>query len=200
MKKLIIIIGTGKAAYLHYLKYRKMHIKNIFFVNPIKTSKYIKKELIYESIDNVLSKINKAFVIVDICTPKSLFVNIVNEIITKGIKNIIVEKPFVVNQNYFKDKKNINILMIENYIFSSITILIKKIIKSNKLKILKIYTNFSKNRIKDSISGRGMINLNDIPTSFEIEIPHQIYLANFLINGDYSVDFKSIKSAGLKTN
>lgn len=200
MKKVIIIIGTGKAAYLHYLKYRKMHIKNIYFINPIKTSKYVKDELIYESLDFVLSKIKKSFVIVDICTPKTLFKNIVDEIISKGIKNIIVEKPFVVEQDYFKGKDDINILMIENYKFSHITELIKKIIKINKLKVLKIYTNFSKNRIKDSISGRGMINPYDVTTCFEIEIPHQIYLANFLIDSDYNVNFKYAKSMSLKTD
>lgn len=178
----IIIVGTGKAAYLHYLKYKKIGIQKIYFFDNNKNSKYIKNNNIYYSIKDLFcNKFNSKNTIVDICTPCSQFKQIINLFIDYGIKNFIVEKPFVVEKDYFKKNKDINIIMIENYKYSLITKYISNYINENKLEIKKIFINFSKDRREESISKRGIANDLLIPTNFEIEMPHEIYLANYFI-------------------
>ena len=180
----IIIVGTSKAGFLHFKSYTKLsNVGKIFFVD-IKESasnKNIKDEKIYKSIIDALLKnnLNKKNVIVDICTPKEEFYNIINQCISLDINNIIVEKPFMASKNFFEQYPKLNIMMVENYLYSYITNEIKKKIKQNNFKIKLIYTNFSKNRINDSISRRGMTKNNT--QNFEIEMPHQIYLGDYIL-------------------
>lgn len=180
----IIIVGTSKAGFLHFKSYTKLsNVGKIFFVD-IKESasnKNIKDEKIYKSIIDVLLKnnLNKKNVIVDICTPKEEFYNIINQCISLDINNIIVEKPFMASKNFFEQYPKLNIMMVENYLYSDITNEIKKKIKKNNFGIKLIYTNFSKNRINDSISRRGMAKNNT--QNFEIEMPHQIYLGDYIL-------------------
>ena len=54
----IIIVGTGKAGYLHYLKYKKMNMKNIVFLDNNNKSKYIDNSLICLSIEEIIKKYN----------------------------------------------------------------------------------------------------------------------------------------------
>ena len=180
----IIIVGTSKAGFLHFKSYTKLsNMGKIFFVD-IKESasnKNIKDEKIYKNIIEVLLKnnLNKKNVIVDICTPKEEFYNIINQCISLDINNIIVEKPFMASKNFFKQYPKLNIMMVENYLYSDITNEIKKKIKQNNFEIKLIYTNFSKNRINDSIGRRGMTKSNT--QNFEIEMPHQIYLGDYIL-------------------
>lgn len=172
----IIIFGTGKAAELHYKKYKGFITGEIFFIDPILTTKHEWK--IYHSLDDLISneKIYPSNTIVDVCTPHSEFNNIIKLCLIKGLNNIIVEKPFVVEKNYFDDKPQLKVIMVHNYLFSDLIIDTKNIIKKYNLNLHKIYTNFSKNRTVDSSKHRGISD--KITTVFEIEIPHQIYIAN----------------------
>lgn len=65
--------------------------------------------------------------------------------------------------------------------------------RKNNFNIKLIYTNFSKNRINDSINRRGMSKKNT--QNFEIEIPHQIYLADYILgeNNKKEIIFKEQK-------
>lgn len=180
----IIIFGTGKAAWIHYSKYKELDkIKNIYFIDPMPKFNYISNN-IYSTLEELIlqKNISSQKTVVDICTPKSEFEKIILNSVYNGFENIIVEKPFVTSKSFFEDKPNIKILMVENYKYSVITNFALNYIKTKKLKVKKIYTNFSKNRIKESFNKRGMLNLNDAPTVFEIEMPHQIYLANLFLN------------------
>jgi len=181
MIKNIIIFGTGKASYIHFLKYQLLGYTNIFFVNSNSDNRYNLNN-IFPSLSSLTKEkeFSNEDTLIDICTPKSIFIKVIEECEELGFKNIIVEKPFVVSNDYFNNKSDLKILMIKNYNYSLITNYAKDYIIKNKLKITDIYTNFSKNRIDDSFSNRGMLNKNDIPTVFEIEMPHQIYLANYL--------------------
>lgn len=180
MIKNIIIFGTGKASYIHFLKYQLLGYTNIYFVNNNSDNRYNLNN-IFPSLTSAMKEnnVSNADTVIDICTPKSAFTKVIEECEKFGFKNIIVEKPFVVNNDYFANKSDLKILMIKNYDYSLLTNYAKNYISKNKLKITDIYTNFSKNRIDDSFSHRGMINENDIPTVFEVEMPHQIYLANY---------------------
>lgn len=185
--KNIIIVGTGKAGLLHYNSYLKIKEKgNVYFVDK---NKIIKNENIKEYNGNIYSKIEDVIlmnkldvrdVIVDICTPKEAFGEIINQCKRINITNILIEKPFVVEKDFFEKNPELNIIMVQNYLHSCITKQIKNIIQENNLKIKYIYTNFSKNRIDDSFKGRGM---NSITTNnIEVEIPHQLYIANYLLD------------------
>ena len=179
----IIIIGTGKAALLHSNSYKKIENKGrLFFVDINKRNRYNFKDTIYSSILECI-KANDLGVnnlIVDICTPKSEFLKIINECDNLGIKDILVEKPFVIDNKLKKKLSHLNIVMVENYLYSKLTKAIKDYIDINKKDIRLIYTNFSKNRVDESLSNRGF---NDIVTlNYEIEMPHQVYLTQYFLN------------------
>ncbi len=180
----IIIVGTSKAGFLHFKSYNKLkNVGKIFFtdVKENVSNKNIKVKKIYKSIKETLLKnnLNNKNVIVDICTPKEEFYNIINQCISLGINNIIVEKPFTTSKIFFKQYPELNILMVQNYLYSNIINEIKEKIKQNNFNIKMIYTNFSKNRINDSLNRRGMTKNNT--QNFEIEIPHQIYLVDYIL-------------------
>lgn len=195
----IIIIGTGKAAYIHYNSYRKFSkMGNIYFVDIDKNIKEenLKQFKVYSSIGNVISKekLNPQNVIVDICTPKSVFIEKIKESKGNGIEDIIVEKPFIVKNDFWIENPELNIAMVHNYMYSKIVIKLKEIMEKENLQPLLIYTNFSKNRTEESFKGRGMYN--KITRNIEHDIPHQVYISQFLLNNpkDTQVLFEEEKS------
>lgn len=182
----IIIIGVSKAGRLHLQSYNKLKEKGkIFLVDNQKEDNELK---IYKTIEEVLNenKLDSNDVVVDICTPKEVFYQIIDECINLNIKNILVEKPFIVKKELLENHNELKIIMIQNYLYSKILEDMKKYIMENKLEVKAIYTNFSKNRIQESIKGRGMSN-GKVTRNIEIEMPHQIYMANYLA-GDYKED------------
>lgn len=183
MKK-IVIFGTGKAAKLHYLSYKKfLNYNLLFFVDPFHKTNYNDIK-VYSNLKEFLNHTNYSSddVIVDICTPCSVFYSIIEECRTYGLKNIIVEKPFVANQQEFENQFfGLNICMVQNYLYSNITNQIKKIIKDNNLSIKTLVIDFSKNRIIDSFNNRGMFK-NYTTNVFEVEFPHELYIADYLLN------------------
>lgn len=195
----IIIIGTGKAAFLHFNSYKKIqNIGNIYFVDIKSTSDFFKDIKIYSSILDVIKEnsLDIKNLLIDICTPWRAFESVINECVDLGLNNILVEKPFIVNDTYFDKYKNINIMMIQNYLFSDLTIDAKEIIKHRNLKIDSIFTNFSKNRVIDSSKQRGFSN-GTSTTIFEIEFPHQIYLANYFLDNRKKNVINYIKTSDL---
>ncbi|MCI8444363.1 MAG: hypothetical protein HFJ37_04285 [Clostridia bacterium] len=181
----IIIVGTGKAGFLHYYSYKKFkEIGNIYFVDidgKIKNDN-IDNNKVYCTIRDAIES-NSLIVdnlIVDICTPKSVFLEIIEQSKKLGIKNIVVEKPFIVNQDFFEKNNDLNIAMVHNYMYSEITKGIKKIIKDKNLKPVIVYTNFSKNRTEESFDGRGMYK--KVTRNIEHDIPHQVYISQFLLD------------------
>lgn len=182
MKK-VIIFGTGKAARLHFNKYKMLiEEKNIFFVDCKGKTTFCNRP-VYQSLELVLTKekIDSNNIIADICTPRSEFTRIIETCMSKNVLNIIVEKPFIVSKEYFNNKEKLKIIMVNNYSYSCIIKKAKTILGKLDLKIEKIYTNFSKNRIKDSSKMRGM-TLEKVTSVFEIEMPHQIYMADYFTN------------------
>ena len=179
----IIIVGTGKAGYLHYLKYKKIGIKNVVFLDNNKKSKYIDDSLICLSIEEITKKykVKTNETIIDICTPCSQFQHLIDAFIEANFSSFIVEKPFVVEKDYFNDKKNIKCIMVENYKNSVITSKLINVLENEKSKIKRMRIEFSKNRIKDSFSKRGMFG-GEVPTNFEVQMPHEIYIANYFIS------------------
>ena len=179
----IIIVGTGKAGYLHYLKYKKLGIKNIIFLDNNKKSKYIDDSLICLSIEEIIKKykVKENETLIDVCTPCSQFKHLIDAFIEVNFSSFIVEKPFVVEEDYFNDKQNIKCIMMENYKNSVITSKLINVLENEKSKIKRMKIEFSKNRIKDSFSKRGMMS-GEAPTNFEVEMPHEIYIANYLIS------------------
>lgn len=73
-----------------------------------------------------------------------------------------------------------NVVMVHNYMYSEIVIGIKEILKEKGLKPIIIYTNFSKNRTEESFNGRGMYK--KVTRNIEHDIPHQVYISQFLLN------------------
>lgn len=181
----IIIVGTGKAGYLHYYSYKKFkQIGKIYFVDidgKIKNEN-IEESKAYLSLENVIKeeKLDVKNTIVDICTPKSVFIDIIMKCKRLNLKNILVEKPFVVNEKFLSENKDLNIAMVHNYVYSKIVRKMKNILEQKELKPIIIYTNFSKNRTEESFRGRGMYK--KVTRNVEHDIPHQVYISQFLLD------------------
>lgn len=181
----IIIVGTGKAGYLHYYSYKKFkQIGKIYFVDidgKIKNEN-IEEPKAYLSLENVIKeeKLDVKNTIVDICTPKSVFIDIIMKCKRLNLKNILVEKPFVVNEKFLSENKDLNIAMVHNYVYSKIVRKMKNILEQKELKPIIIYTNFSKNRTEESFRGRGMYK--KVTRNVEHDIPHQVYISQFLLD------------------
>lgn len=178
----IIIVGTGKASLLHYNSYKKIKkTGKILFVDIKETSDYIVNEKIYSSIEDCVKKNSLVCknVIIDICTPKSEFVEILNVCNKLGIRDVLVEKPLVLDFYELINFSELNIVMVENYLFSNLTRYIKQYLLDNNKCISLIYTNFSKNRMVDSAKRRGYRNIETI--NYDIEIPHQVYLTQYFL-------------------
>lgn len=195
----IIIVGSGKAALLHYNSYKKLKNKvKIYFIDIKNYSNYIPNNKLYSTIQECIKsndlKINN--LILDICTPKSEFLTIIENCKSLGIKDVLVEKPFVIDNKTLMKLDNMNIVMVENYLFSKLTQMIKKYLNENNKKVDLIYTNFSKNRISESIAGRGYNT--EVTLNYEIEIPHQIYLTQYFLNNPNSIQNDITCSRDLK--
>lgn len=195
----IIIVGSGKAALLHYNSYKKLKNKvKIYFTDIKNYSNYITNNKLYSTIQECIKsndlKINN--LIVDICTPKSEFLKIIKNCKSLGIKDVLVEKPFVIDNKTLMKLDNMNIVMVENYLFSKLTQMIKKYLDENNKKVDLIYTNFSKNRISESIARRGYNT--EVTLNYEIEIPHQIYLTQYFLNNPNSIQNDITCSRDLK--
>ncbi len=181
----IIIVGTGKAGYLHYYSYKKFkQMGKIYFVDidgKIKNEN-IEESKAYLSLENVIKeeKLDVKNTIVDICTPKSVFIDIIMECKRLNLKDILVEKPFIVNEKFLSENKDLNIAMVHNYVYSKIVRKMKNILEQKKLKPIIIYTNFSKNRTEESFNGRGMYK--KVTRNVEHDIPHQVYISQFLLD------------------
>lgn len=196
----VIIVGTGKAGFLHYFSYKKFkNIGNLFFVDISEKMKNenIDVQKVYPTINDVIidNNLDISNIIVDICTPKSVFLDIINQCKELGIKDIIVEKPFIVKEEFFKENEELNIVMVHNYVYSKITIGIKEIIEKENLTPKMVYTNFSKNRLSESFKGRGMYK--SVTRNIELDIPHQVYITQYILGNRptklLALDEKSIK-------
>ena len=187
----LIVVGLSKAGSLHINAYNKMrNIGNIYYVDisGIIKNQHIRKQKVYRSVENacITNNLDSNNIIVDICVPKEEFYNIINQCIRLNIKNIIVEKPFIATEEFFNVNEELNIIMMQNYLYSEITKDIVNFIKKENCKIKVILTDYSKNRIKDSINNRGF--LKKATQNFEIEMPHQIYLADYIVNSNKKIN------------
>ena len=181
----VIIVGTGKAGFLHYYSYQKFkQMGRIYFVDidgKIKNEN-IKESKAYLRLEDVIKeeKLDVKNTIVDICTPKSVFIDIIMECKRLNLKDILVEKPFIVNEKFLSENKDLNIAMVHNYVYSKIVRKMKNILEQKELKPIIIYTNFSKNRTEESFRGRGMYK--KVTRNVEHDIPHQVYISQFLLD------------------
>jgi len=165
----VIVVGAlGKAGLLHINSYKKINNKIRIFPVDINDENY-------KTISDVLkyNNLNISNIVVDICTCKESFISVIDEAYNLGIRKIIVEKPFIVDNLFFNKYKDIDIVMVQNYLFSKVTR--DLIYYSKNEEIIEFYGNFSKNRIKDSINKRG-IN-SQVTLNYDIEMPHLIYIA-----------------------
>lgn len=185
-RKKIILVGLGKAGFLHfnsYLKIKSMKKEDIILVDPHPRHEYFQSQEYFGDITSAMKyhNLDSKDIILDICTPKDCFKEIVDEAKELNIKNIIIEKPCMFTEKELNNYHDMNIVMIQNYMYSIITKKLKEFISNSTSKVIEIKTNFSKNRIADSKQFRGGINGKNVSV-FEVEMPHQIYIVDYLLN------------------
>lgn len=189
MEKTIILVGLGKAGKLHYNSYKKIGIETIYLVDKNPNPNYFKNYKIYQNLESVINEVDCKGdnIIVDITTPYENFYEIITNCKKLGLKNIIVEKPFVLQNDY--DFRDLNIIMTQNYLYSKVYKYIKNYIFREKLQISYMFSNFSKDRREDTFNLRGIGKT--LTDAFHIEIPHQVYLTIDLFNDDIKLIYKN---------
>lgn len=178
----IFLIGFGVAGKLHKKVYsnQKHYINKISLYDPYID---IEKSGLNFAEWNDLTIRNNKDAILDICTNSDRHVEWIEFALNKGYKFVIIEKPLVTSYN--------DLIRIEsrlsgetefytvnyNYLCSPVLSSIENIIFSQQLKIVRIRTNFSKNRKNDSKAKRGAEKNGALLHNFLIEIPHQLSIA-----------------------
>ncbi|BBB89566.1 MAG TPA: hypothetical protein PKA28_16620 [Methylomusa anaerophila] len=204
----IIIIGAGKAGYLHlnsYLKIiknnkiNKININKIYIFDPQKNN-YINTNLLdnkkidiiefYSNFKDLLYKVSPNS-IVDICVPAPIIEDIMDNIISFGFTKLIVEKPCIVESNKLKNIfSKIQLFIIENYLYSQVTKEGMLYLKNKASLPDNVTIEFSKNRLTDSLNKRGFYN-GKAPLVWQLEFPHMIYLCNYLFGNLGKITFSS---------
>jgi predicted dehydrogenase len=116
--------------------------------------------------------------IIDICTPTETHSEVLFDMVSRGFKNFIVEKPLTTTIGDLEKLKSVNIhvKVVHNYLFSQATRKILELIEQKEIEPVALFSFFCKDRKSDTILKRGF-NEASPPHVFTIEIPHQLYLA-----------------------
>ncbi|WP_377473302.1 MAG: Gfo/Idh/MocA family oxidoreductase [Microcoleus anatoxicus] len=214
----IVIVGTGKAGFLHFKSYYDLakggtcDISKIYFIDRINA---FGKELsnlllqvggyykVYLDIGELISetKINPQDTIIDLCTPSGTFFEIIQKMTEYGFQNYIVEKPFIIFEDCEQSQsliEKIKIIKIENYLHSKVHHNIRNFIDRYQLKLHIAVTNFSKDRRLESSKARAFRESQLPPSVFEIEIPHQLYICNNLFGDITDLVYVNSKDMVLK--
>ncbi len=191
----IFLIGFGIAGKLHKKVYsnEKHYINKISLYDPYIRIKEKGEINFVECID--LINCNKRDTILDICTNSDRHIEWIDFALDQRFRYIIIEKPLVTSyvdlsriESRFNDKTGLYTVNY-NYLCSPVLSSIENIISSHKLKIVKIRTNFSKNRVNDSKTKRGADKNGILLHNFLIEIPHQLSIALKLLGQIRDIDF-----------
>ncbi|GEM_PF-2278179 len=187
--KTVIIVGTGKAGYLHWNSYRKMSPVPTLYAVDIREcprNSHIKPEPghFHHNIADVLavSGLSPDDVVVDICTPCSYFPLAIADCYALGIRQVVVEKPLVVDDSFFSAYPDLDVFMVHNYMFSKITRHAAAFYREHQLSAKNIRVVFDKNRVRDSLAGRG--GEGGVVPNMEVEIPHSIYMVQYILGRD----------------
>ena len=139
----IVIVGAGKAGFLHFNSYYKLYkiglvdLNRIFFVDPTGSvgadiSKLIniiaRSYKVYKSFDSLLKEEQRVRenTIIDLCIPSGTFIKAMQMINKYGFSNFLVEKPFVIleepTESYHLTEflSKFKIIKIENYLHSKV--------------------------------------------------------------------------------
>jgi predicted dehydrogenase len=156
-------------------------------------SKEEKGEIIFVECNDLIN-CNNRDTILDICTNSDRHVEWIEFALDKGFIYAVIEKPLVTSYvDLMRIESRLNgktefYTVNYNYLCSPVLSSIENIIDSQKLKIVKIRTNFSKNRIYDSKTKRGADKNGALLHNFLIEIPHQLSIAFKLLGQVRDID------------
>jgi predicted dehydrogenase len=190
----IFLIGFGIAGKLHKKVYsnEKHYINKISLFDPYITIEEKGEINFVDRIDLINSNNNDT--ILDICTNSDRHVEWIEFALDKGFKYAVIEKPLVTSYiDLTRIESRLNgetefYTVNYNYLCSPVLASIENIIDSQQLKVVKIRTNFSKNRINDSKTKRGADKNGDLLHNFLIEIPHQLSIALKLLGQVRDID------------
>ncbi|VEJ53262.1 Uncharacterised protein [Pragia fontium] len=195
----IILLGAGKAGYLHLNSYLKMIDSQtlpdveFLFVDPgmtpgkdlLKLCEEKKQRLkIWPTLEALIHDnhiYDRENDIIDLCLPSAILFDEFCHALKLGFKKIIIEKPILIREGINSEIvsliKNADVFMVRNYLYSFVQYKIKELLQEFEILPEMLLTNFSKNRVQESFSGRAFTR-EHAPTAFEIEIPHQLYIAD----------------------
>lgn len=197
-KRKIVLVGCGKSGRLHTKCYGKFADK-VDIIAVIDPSPKVGKSFegfysgsfpasegfpqYFSSLEAFAQAkiINPLDCIMDVCVPNAFHYEIVNKVVELGFKKVLVEKPLAdsIEESIKFGYLDANIAVVENYLYSNVTLELKRIIKEQKFIPKYVRIEFSKDRRPDTMRNRGF-HEDRQPHLFFVEVPHQIAVAHFL--------------------
>lgn len=120
--------------------------------------------------------------VVDVVTTNSAHHAVAASAAAQDVRGIIVEKPIADSVEHARCICALDrpVYVMESYVFSDISRFAGDYVRDRGLTPRLVKTEFSKDRRQDSAEGRGML-AGYSPHVFDVEIPHQIALARYLL-------------------
>lgn len=131
---------------------------------------------------DVARAVDLSTTLVDVVTTNSSHHAVTTSAAAQRARAIIVEKPLADSVEHARRICALDrpVYVMENYVFSVISHFADDYVRDRGLTPRLVKTEFSKDRRRESAEGRGML-AGYSPHVFDVEIPHQIALAGYLL-------------------
>jgi predicted dehydrogenase len=188
----VIVVGAGRAGFSHIRSYAVLK-EQVSVIGIVDTSDR-KTQNVRSFLERhgvcvqcglkieQLSKLIDSETIIDVCTPTDSHVPLISKAFKNGARRFVVEKPLAESVKSASALKNLDISVgiVEQYVYSEMTNKLKALIVNNSSRPLAMITDFSKDRVPDSIKGRGFLKNGQAPHAATLEMHHQLAMAEYL--------------------
>jgi predicted dehydrogenase len=184
----ILIVGSGKAALLHLRAYLRLwppagrprlYVVPGAAIDPGIAELSRADPRAVEFLDrDAAQTLARARTVVDICTPTITHRRVAEQMAGVGFARFLVEKPLATSacDVAWMDSLRVRLAVMQNYLFSRATQAALCHIRGAGLSPRWMVSLFSKDRVPDSLQGRGFEG-GQAPHALTVELPHQLYLA-----------------------
>ncbi|MCC3655291.1 Gfo/Idh/MocA family oxidoreductase [Streptomyces sp. S07_1.15] len=201
----VVIVGAGKAGSLHYRAYSRLGRSGVLdrtrirFVDPreragAELAALLRADGLPENVVAAREKLEPAApetTIVDLCLPSRTLAPALVDWWRAGYRNFVIEKPFMVPQELAREVGQVlassRAVLVRNYLHSRVHATVRELLDLYDLEPVLCVTNFSKDRRADNLRGRGA-SADGLPTVYEVEMPHQLYIGDDLLGAARSLD------------
>ncbi len=195
-----LIVGFGRAGnhlHLHCLrKARKLYLNEQIFgdIIGIVDPKIVPAAFVHEDTVRVFNDLmdvqgfDPALTVVHVCTPPADHLAVIRRIAGLGYTKIIIEKPMVMSMREveeirrLQEKWHLDLLVVAVWLSSALTKWLRDVVDSNRFgPLLQLTFEQHKPRFLRTLRDSGHT------TAFDVELPHQVALALYLVGQEAQV-------------